>query len=428
MRDLPGGQRHILRDGVLHIQDRCACQAAQQFSLGHGVRYRSVQRHAGWQYAGVYADEAKTGTKDTRANFQRLLADCRDGKIDLVITKSISRFARNTVTLLTTVRELKEMGVDVYFEEQNIHTMSGDGELMLTILASYAQEESLSVSENQKWRVRRNFENGLPWNCTLLGYRYRNGRFEVMPEEAGTVKRIFGEYLSGSGTERIVKGLILDGVPTRRNAVWSKWAVTCILKNRIYTGNMLLQQTFNEDHISKRKVMNTGQLPQYLVRNSHEAIIDRETFNAVQAEMARRAERASGKRPAGRYPFTAMLVCGNCGKHYRRKVTKSQPVWICTTFNSFGKAFCASKQIPESALMKAAASALGMDTFDADAFQSKITAVRVESSNRLVFVFKDGSEAVERWTDRSRADSWTDEMKQAARRKETERRRTHGNG
>ena len=177
---------------------------------------------------GYYLDEAKTGTKDTRASFQRLLKDCRAGKIDLVITKTISRFARNTVTLLTTVRELKELGIDVFFEEQNIHSVSGDGELMLSILASYAQEESLSVSENQKWRVRRNFENGLPWNCTVLGYRYRNGRFEVVPEEAETVKRIFHEYLSGSGTERIVKGLILDGVPTRRDAVWSKWAVTCM--------------------------------------------------------------------------------------------------------------------------------------------------------------------------------------------------------
>ena len=120
----------------------------------------------------MYADEALSGTKDTRENFQKLLADCHAGKIDMIITKSISRFARNTVTLLETVRNLKNLGVDVYFEEQNIHSISADGELMLTILASYAQEESLSVSENQKWRVRKNFENGMPWNGTMLGYRY----------------------------------------------------------------------------------------------------------------------------------------------------------------------------------------------------------------------------------------------------------------
>lgn len=133
-------------------------------SLSAQVSYYSdlIQKHSGWQYAGVYADEALTGTKDNRENFQRLLADCRARKVDMVITKSISRFARNTVTLLETVRDLKTMGVDVFFEEQNIHSLSADGELMLTILASYAQEESLSASENQKWRIKRNFENGMP--------------------------------------------------------------------------------------------------------------------------------------------------------------------------------------------------------------------------------------------------------------------------
>ena len=132
-----------------------------------------IQSHTGWLYCGVYSDEALTGTRSDRAGFQRMLADCRAGKIDRIITKSISRFARNTVTLLETVRELKGLGIDVFFEEQNIHTMSADGELMLTILASYAQEESRSVSENQKWRVKRNFENGIPWNGRMLGYRMR---------------------------------------------------------------------------------------------------------------------------------------------------------------------------------------------------------------------------------------------------------------
>ena len=164
---------------------------AMLHSLSAQVSYYSelIQNHSGWQYVGVYADEALTGTKDNRENFQRLLADCRDGKVDLVITKSISRFARNTVTLLQTVRELKNMGVDVFFEEQNIHSLSADGELMLTILASYAQEESLSASENQKWRIRRNFENGMPWNGTMLGYRYEDGTLVVEPTEAEIVSQ-----------------------------------------------------------------------------------------------------------------------------------------------------------------------------------------------------------------------------------------------
>ena len=154
-----------------------------------------IQSHSDWQYVGVYADEAITGTKAERPNFQRMLDDCRNNLIDMVITKSISRFARNTVTLLETVRELKSLNVDVYFEEQNIHTLSSDGELMLTILASYAQEESRSVSENMKWRVKRNFENGLPWNCTIFGYRFNSEQFVVYPKESDIVKQIFNDYL-----------------------------------------------------------------------------------------------------------------------------------------------------------------------------------------------------------------------------------------
>ena len=152
-----------------------------------------IQNHDDWLYVGVYADEAKTGTKESRADFQRLIADCRAGKIDMVITKSISRFARNTVTLLQTVRDFKAWEVDIFFEEQNIHTMSGDGELMMTILASYAQEESRSASENQKWRIKRNFEGGVPWNGTMLGYRLKNGRYEIIPAEADLVRRIYDE-------------------------------------------------------------------------------------------------------------------------------------------------------------------------------------------------------------------------------------------
>ena len=163
-------------------------------SLAAQVSYYSnlIQQRLDWEYAGVYADEALTGTKDTRPEFQRLIADCKDGKIDLIITKSISRFARNTVTLLETVRELKLLGVDVYFEEQNIHSMSGDGELMLTILASYAQEESRSVSENCKWRIRKRFQQGEIVNLRFMyGYRINNGQIEIDQEQAEIVRMIY---------------------------------------------------------------------------------------------------------------------------------------------------------------------------------------------------------------------------------------------
>ena len=393
---------------------------AMRHSLSAQVSYYSdlIQRHPGWAYTGVYADEAKTGTKDSRENFVRLIDDCRAGRIDAIITKSISRFARNTVTLLETVRELKVLGIDVYFEEQNIHTLSADGELMLSILASYAQEESLSASENQKWRIRKNFEEGRPWNGTMLGYRYRNGILVVEPDEAEIVRRIFREYLAGKGVEAIANGLNVDGIPTRYGNHWRKASVSGILRNYAYTGNLLLQKTFRENYLTKRTLPNEGQLPQYHAEGSHEPIIRMEDFEAVQAEMERRAAKHAppGKGYRNRYSFTGLIICSCCGKHYRRKVTATGPVWICGTYNTLGKAACPSKQIPEPVLIDLTAE-MAMD---------EITEIRAEDRNRLVFHFKNGEEAVKRWKDRSRAESWTPEMREAARQKALERSRQNG--
>lgn len=220
-----------------------------------------IKRHPGWAYADVYSDEAKTGTKDSREGFTHLLSDCRAGRVDAVITKSISRFARNTVTLLETVRELKGLSIDVYFEEQNIHTLSADVELMLSILAYYVQGESLFASENQKWRVRKNFEEGRMWNGTLLGYRYRNSTLVIEPDEAEIILRVFREYLAGKGVVAIAKGLNEDGIPTRYGNKWYKASVSGILRDYTYTGNLLLQKTFRENHLTKRTLPNKGKLP-----------------------------------------------------------------------------------------------------------------------------------------------------------------------
>ncbi len=402
---------------------------AMLHSLSAQVSYYNslIQRHPGWLFCGVYADEGLTGTRVDRENFQRLLADCRAGKIDMVVTKSISRFARNTVTLLETVRELKNLGVDVYFEEQNIHSASADGELMLSILASYAQEESLSASENQKWRIKRNFENGMPWNGTMLGYRYDNGTLVIHPEEAVVVRWIFDSYLSGMGVTAIAKILNAQGIPSRFGNQWCKSGIMRILRNYTYTGNLLLQTTYRENHLTKRTLQNNGQFPKYHITDAHEEIIPLRQFNAVQEEIQRRAEKHThpGVTP-NTYPFTGKLVCAGCGKHYRRKITKGGPVWICATFNTWGKSACPSKQIPENTLKEMAAAVLGADTFDPDTFLGKITEVRVENGNRLVFLYSNGTQTVKRWQDRSRADSWTEEMKEAARRRERERSRTNG--
>ena len=382
-----------------------------------------IRANPEWIFAGVYADEAKTGTKETCEAFGQLIADCCDGKIDMVLTKSISRFARNTVTLLQTVRMCKEWGVDVFFEEQNIHTMSGDGELMMSILASYAQEESRSASENQKWRIKRNFASGMPWNGALLGYRIRDGHYEIVPEEAEIVRRIYGEYLEGFGYHEIVRHLREDGVPSRLRSGWGASGIAKILQNPAYTGSLLLQRYYRENHLTKKKLVNKGELPKYYAEDTHEAIIPKETFDAVQAERTRRAARYGNHTGVRQfYPFTGKMVCAECGKHYRRKVVKSGVVWICETFDHVGKFACASKQIPEETLKQATAMAMGMDEFAEAVFRERVESVLVCNGNKLVFHFCNGTETTLHWQDRSRSQSWTDEMKEAARQRALERR------
>lgn len=367
-----------------------------------------IQSHGGWVFCGIFADEARTGTKDNREGFQKMLEQCRAGNIDMIITKSVTRFARNTLTMLNTVRELKELGVDVYFEEQNIHTMSADGELLLTILASFAQEESLSISENQKWRIRHNFENGRPWCGEMLGYRLEDGKYAVIPEEAAVVKRIFDAYLAGDGIETIAKRLNEDEIPTRKGCAWHIASVSRILTNYTYTGNLLLQRFYSENHLSKKKMTNNGEKRKYLVSDSHEPIIDTETFAAVQREMKRRAEKYKPKPAADKpYAFTSKIVCAKCGRHYRRKSTATGPVWICGTYNSQGKAACPSKAIPEQALIQIT---------DKIPFDS----ITADDGNTLRIRY-DGKETVLHWKDRSRAEAWTPEKREAARRKELER-------
>ena len=368
-----------------------------------------------WLFVGIYSDEAITGTKGERKGFQQMLEDCKDGKVDMIITKSISRFARNTVTLLETVRSLKLMGVDVFFEEQNIHTMSADGELMLTILASYAQEESRSVSENMKWRIKKNFEEGMPWNGGMLGYRIGDGQYVVIAEEAAVVKRIYAEFLEGKGTNAIAKGLNEDKIPTRFGERWHPSVIAKILRNYTYTGNLLLQKTFVENHITKKNKINQGELPQYHVENAHEAIIDMDTFSRVHEEMERRTKKyGHAPKSQNRYPFTGLLVCGNCGKSYRRKVTATQPVWICATYNTQGKKYCDSKQIPESTLAEVTATVASIED---------IEKIVVHNGNRLEYHLVSGTVIEKIWEDRSRSESWTDEMREAVRRRKLERSR-----
>lgn len=330
------------KDAMLH-------SLSQQISY-----YRDyIQSNPEWQLYYVYCDEAITGTKDSRDAFQEMVQECRAGQIDLIITKSISRFARNTVTLLETVRELKSIGVDVYFEEENIHTLSSDGELIITLLACYAQEESRSVSENQKWRVKKNYSEGKLWSEFILGYKQVDNKFVVIPKEAEIVKRIFNEYLMGYGYEKIASNLNADRIKTKIGNEWHPSSISIILHDYKYTGNLILQKSYTFDHITKKKVINRGEFPKYHIENSHEAIIDMDTFEKVQSLIKEKAEKYVKKvRPKEEYPFTKIIRCEKCGAFYKRCTSHDIVFWNCSSYARYGKSKCTGSRIHEDLLFE----------------------------------------------------------------------------
>ena len=399
---------------------RVSCgKDAMLHSLSSQVSYysRFIQNNPKWEYVGVYADEAMTGTKDTRTNFQKMIADSKEGKIDLIITKSISRFARNTLTLLKVVRELKDIDVDIFFEEQNIHSLSSDGEMILTLLASFAQEESRSVSENMKWRIKKDFEQGIIWGGKdNYGYDIINKKFVVNPEKAKVIKRIFNMALEGYGQQSIANILNKEGIPSPYNKKWCKNCISIILNNSNYTGDLVLQKTFRENHLTKKRKDNKGELNKYIVEGNHEAIISKELFQEVQEVLATRALHYKCKNNSGiKYPFSSKLKCSICGKNYKHAVKGKRGIWICTTFTTIGKEACSSKQIPESQLYEVINEALGFSKFDEEKFSKLVNFIEVCPDNLLKINLFSGEVIETKWKDRQRKDSWTPEMKEQAR-------------
>lgn len=408
---------------------RVSCgKDAMLHSLSAQISHYSefIQRHEDWLYVGVYADEAKTGTKDSRENFQRLIADCRAGKIDMVITKSISRFARNTVTLLQTVRDFKDWGVDIFFEEQDIHTMSANGELMLTILASYAQEESRSASENQKWRIRKGFENGELMNLRFLfGYDISAVGIIVNEEEAAVVREIFTRFNSGESMGSMCRSLDARGVKGALGGTWCPERIRDTLSNEKYLGNALLQKRYRNNHIEKKLVPNNGELPKFYAEDTHEPIIDQAAFDEAQERLKMLSQQATNRKKPTRSVFSGLIRCELCGNTYKRVTYRRKHYWNCTTFQTKGKSECAAKRIPEETLETLTCEVLGIVSFNPDMVGSKITAIRAEQNNTVVFSLNDGSEIKKHWKDRSRSESWTAEMREAARQKALERSKHH---
>ena len=390
-------------------------------SLSSQVSYyqQKIAEHPDWEYVEVFSDRGITGTKDDRPGFQAMLTACREGKVDIVLAKSITRFARNTVILLETVRELKKLGVDIHFEEEGIETLGRQGEFMISILAARAQEESRSASENQLWRIRKSYEQGIPVTGNCLGYRLVNGQFLVEETEEPIVKRVFSMYLSGMGCTAIAKQFRAENIPSPLGKEWSVNSIRRILRNEKYCGDLILQKKYRQDHITKKTMENHGEKPKYKVENVHEAIIPRSVFDEVQHEIEKRAKNIGLKK--AEYPFSKLIVCGHCGQHYLRKINAAgtphaKPTWSCLTSNQWGKSACpCSQRIPEDILTEKTCELLGTDTIDTETLRNLIDSILVPENNVLIYRFKDGSEKRIEWQFRSRSKSWTPEMREKAR-------------
>lgn len=335
-------------------------QEEQLNSYETQVRYYTdrINREPGWKLAGIYADKGITGTSmKKRDEFNKLIRQCKRGKVDMIIVKSISRFARNTLDCLKITRMLRELKVDVYFEEQNLHSIDPSSEFYISIYGSVAQSESENISHNVAWGKARSAKDGNVFFAykSFLGYRRgADGKPEIDPEQADTVRRIYDRFLAGNSLQQIANGLTADGIPTPMGrTVWQASVVQSILSNEKYKGDALLGKTYVEDCISKKVRVNAGERPQYYVENNHPAIIDAATFARVQEELARRASKRKVKQTGttteqgkycGKYALTELLICGECGTPYRRCTWtvggKKRIVWRCINRLDYGKKYC----------------------------------------------------------------------------------------
>lgn len=368
-------------------------------SVSAQVSYYSafIQNNPEWEYAGVYADCGISGTDTTkRSEFRRMLEDCESGKIDIILTKSISRFARNTVDLLETVRHLKSLGIEVRFEKEHINSLSEDGELMLSLLASFAQEESRSISENVKWGVRKRFQSGEigTANKHILGYRYDEEaqKYMIIPEEAGAVRWMFQMYIDGVSFRRIAENMNQAGIRTTLGNDFQEASVRQLIFNEVYAGDIRRQKCYMADPITKAKVKNGGELPQYYMADCHEAIIDRETYAQVKAEMERRAGLVNPT-----YPFTGKIKCGICGRSYTRRATmvkgREYVSWFCRAKKEKGMS-CTGVNFSEEELKWISAQTLGMDVFDGAEFEKAVRGITVMESGDLEFHLTGGEKKV----------------------------------
>lgn len=381
-------------------------QDEQQSSYDAQVDYytRHISTNPDWEFVGIFADEGITGTSTkSREGFRNMINLAMSGGIDLILTKSISRFARNTVDTLQTVRDLKANGVEVIFEKENLHTFDPKCEVMLTIMSSLAQEESRSISENVRWGVQKGMNDGnvhLPY-ASFLGYRKGgDGRPEIVEEEAAIIREIYDLFLSGHTFGGIARILTGRHIPTPRGKeVWSGSTVRSILQNEKYRGDALLQKTYTVDYLTKEKRKNNGERRQYLVECSHDPIIQPETFDRVQEMLAENTDRRRKRR--NDHPFSCRLVCGDCGGYFGHKVwhnhanTERYDVWYCNQRYD-GDKKCGTPTLYENEIKEAFKKVLrklgdGDPAYSEERWRELVESVTITPEKRLKFILKDGT-------------------------------------
>ena len=346
-------------------------QEEQQSSYEAQIDYYTdkIGKNKDWELAGIFADEGITGTSaKKRSEFIKMINLCEKGKIDMVLTKSVSRFSRNTLDAIGYIRKLKAKGIPVIFEKEGINTMDMASEMALCFLSGFAQAESESISRNVSWGIRQSFKNGkVPFQYSrLLGYKKGDdGEPEIVAEEAAIIRRIYMSYLGGASVITIKKALEADGIPSPTGkSEWSDGAIRYILRNERYIGDAILQKTYVIDCLTKETRKNRGEIPQYYVSDNHDPIISREIFHLVQEEIARRA----GKRKvaeknvkteqgkySSRYALSERVVCGDCGTQYRRvtwaRNGKKKVVWRCINRLEYGVKYCKSSPTIEEEVL-----------------------------------------------------------------------------
>ena len=397
------GKKADAEQKILRVAAYCrvSTQLEQQessFEAQKNYYTEKITNNPNWKLAGIYADDGISGTDmKKRDEFNRLLQDCEAGKIDMILTKSISRFARNTVDTLNTLRILRKKGVTVFFEKEHIDTHADNGEMIITVLSGLAQEESFNLSENTRWGIIRKFENGtiILNHNRFMGYtKGKDGELAIVPEEAETVRLIFRMYLEGTSIAGIKRHLEKEGILTvTGRKIWNEGTISKMLSNEKYMGDALLQKSYTADFLTKTRKKNNGEMRQYYITDNHEGIVAKEIYYAVQQETQRRAER---RKPAvtrrakekkkgysSKYILSNLLVCGECGQPYRRitwtRNGVKRIVWRCSNRVEHGTEYCKnSPTLDEEALQRAVMRTVGNVVRDSEfgsVMQNNVTLV-----------------------------------------------------